>query len=253
MRKLVHKIGIAVLVASAVAIAGPAVAVGTLDQSVTGTTVGWLTTTSVSPVAQSFTAGLSGTLDRVTLSLMRSGTPGSWVVEIRTVSAGKPSTTVLASEALPQSAVLTSFTDVAIDFTTPAVINAGTQYAIVISIPTLQPSWNVIRWGIEPGELLTTGKSFAAISWNENPGYDLRFASYVTVPSTPSPTQTPTPTPTSTQTVAGSSGMSSAIASAPEQTEPAALPSTGPNLVVWAVGALSAIAIGAFVRRWHQR
>lgn len=239
------------LTASAIAVlislgASSAQAVGTLDQSVTGTSLGLLTVNSVQPVAQSFTAGLSGQLDRVTLSLMRNNTPNGSIVEIRTMSGSTPSTTVLASQSLPDASVPTTMSQVSIDFSAPATVVAGTQYAIVLRIPVLQAASNSIRWAVEPGNPLATGTNFSAITWNELPGYDLRFATYVTVPSTPTPTpsQTSTPTPTQVQ------GASAAIASSPPA-DPAALASTGIDLraITGAAFATVALGAGALIRR----
>lgn len=90
--------------------------------------------------AQTFTAGLTGGLDRVDLSLVQNKLPGEvpnsvgLTVEIRTVSAGVPGGGVLASatiapDEIPSIAWRLAF--VSIHFSPPAPVTTGVQYAIV--------------------------------------------------------------------------------------------------------------------------
>jgi hypothetical protein len=84
-------------------------------------------------LAQTFTAGLTGGLDRIELLL---GAPDSvptvpLTVEIRDGSAGSPGTSVLAAGSVAPSAVGSTDAWVPITFATAAQVAAGTQYSIV--------------------------------------------------------------------------------------------------------------------------
>ena len=118
---------------AAALIPGAASAVGTLDQQQTTGDPNGVSVNSTVSAAQTFTAGLTGSLDRVDLFIGRTGTPSTLNVEIRNVDgSGTPGATVLASLSVPASTVpaapATSFTS--FDFSTPAQVVAGTKYAI---------------------------------------------------------------------------------------------------------------------------
>jgi hypothetical protein len=82
--------------------------------------------------AQTFTAGLTGTLDKIIIWLYKWGTPpNNLIVEIRTTSANKPTSTVLASKELTPAQV-NSDSETEILFSSPASITATIKYAIVI-------------------------------------------------------------------------------------------------------------------------
>jgi hypothetical protein len=105
---------------------------GTLDQQQADAGGGGSTISTNASLAQTFTAGLTGTLDQVDLHLGKAGTPTAPLsVEIRAVSGGVPTGTILASQSVPESniAPLAAFTS--INFASPASVVAGTQYAIV--------------------------------------------------------------------------------------------------------------------------
>src|SRR5215213_8887946 len=89
-------------------------------------------------LAQTFTAGLSGGLDRVDLALAQASIPsvGPLTVEIRNVDdSGAPGTDVLASIDVPAESVPIGGNDalafVEVQFDSPADVAAGGQYAIV--------------------------------------------------------------------------------------------------------------------------
>jgi Ca2+-binding RTX toxin-like protein len=84
-------------------------------------------------LAQTFTAGLSGTLDEVDLYLQPAGGTDAITVEIRTVSANVPTNVVLATATIPAARVTGGFVTVA--FAAPAAVHAGTAYAIVAYTP----------------------------------------------------------------------------------------------------------------------
>lgn len=113
-------------------------AVGTVDQQQTSTEGGATPVSPTEALAQTFTAGRSGRLDRVDLFL---GDPGSdpatpLTVELRTTAAAAPNGPagdVLASTTVPGSAVPanTSAAFVGVTFATAPQVTAGQRYAIV--------------------------------------------------------------------------------------------------------------------------
>lgn len=117
----------------AVAMVVPGVAqAGTLDQQVSGPADVWMPVGGGARLAQTFTASLKGTLDGVELSLFTIGNPGPLTVEIRSVlSDGTPSSQVLATTTVPESAVTGDWIPVTIS----APSATGTHYAIVLSAP----------------------------------------------------------------------------------------------------------------------
>jgi hypothetical protein len=119
--------------------ASPAAAQGTLDQSFTSTSDTGVAFYQAIQLAQTFTAGRTGILPEVDLSLELEvgGNPPPLTVEIETVDANhQPSGTVLASATIPASAVVPGvFRWTPAVFSAPAFVVAGTQYAIVLSNP----------------------------------------------------------------------------------------------------------------------
>lgn len=84
-------------------------------------------------LTQTFTAGQTGFLTRVSLSLRRANnTNGQVTVEIRNTVAGAPGGTVLATRSRPATALSTSQTNVNFNFASPPEVSSGTTYAIVI-------------------------------------------------------------------------------------------------------------------------
>jgi len=129
-------------------------------------------------MAQTFTPGSAGALDRVSLMISTSSGASGATVQLQTVSAGKPSGAVLATS---------SFTGTVScchqwhDFTfNPAVaVSAGTQYAIVVR-PTGTLTWYAIFGsdGYGGGQLwLASGSSWIGGSQF---GYDFTFQDYLT-------------------------------------------------------------------------
>jgi PKD repeat protein len=118
------------LVAALVLLPATASAAGTIDQSQTDYSGGLYGASTTLP-AQTFTAGLTGPLD--TVSLHPAINAQNDLLQIRTVSDGVPTATVLASEIITSS-VIDTWVDVS--FTVPAEVTAGTQYAIVVVAPS---------------------------------------------------------------------------------------------------------------------
>jgi hypothetical protein len=178
-------------------------AVGTLDQQQTNTSSYYFVEgPQVSPfksgfsLAQTFTAGLSGGLDRVDLPLRRRAQTTLPVnIQITSVEVGGApnNLSVLASTTVPANAIPTSGTGfVAITFTAPAPVVAGTQYAIVAF--TADPAEGAYEWGGSTPNALTgnvyaSGEPWATVTsppttWTREVDrgfvFDLGFKTYVT-------------------------------------------------------------------------
>jgi hypothetical protein len=186
---------------------GAANAAGTLDQQQTETSSYYFVEgPQVSPfksgfsLAQTFTAGLSGSLDQVELPLRRRAQTTLPVnIQITSVeSGGAPNNAgVLASTTVPASEIPTSGTGfVAITFTVPPSVVAGAQYAIVAY--TADSNEGAYEWGgstpnPSTGNVYAAGEPWASINsppstWTAETErgfvFDLGFKTYVTRPST---------------------------------------------------------------------
>jgi Ca2+-binding RTX toxin-like protein len=165
---------------------------GTLDQQQTSSN-GAAAIYMNQSLAQTFTAGISGGLDRADLKLNKYGAPPPFLtVEIRTTSAGAPTNTVLASGTIPSSAVTTNSGGAfaSATFATQAPVTAGTKYALVAwSTGVLlgdQYTWHDTEENSYAG-----GLAFASsdpvppppgANWNEfppHPDSDFAFKTYV--------------------------------------------------------------------------
>jgi hypothetical protein len=156
---------------------------GVLDQSQTTFGTGsYLTCPDVS-LAQTFTAGASGGMDRVDVGIWNHE-PNTMdlTIQIQTVSFGLPSGTVLAEETVPVSmfALAPVPTMIPVPLDPPASVQAGTQYAIVslaVGLPCLAGyAWQFAdETTYGPGEALTW---LGFSGWGRVPS-DLTFATYV--------------------------------------------------------------------------
>jgi len=121
----------------------PAYGLGTLDQqqptidtSVGGIAVGGA---SAQILAQTFTAGITGSLTEVALPVACDDTPGNTLtIEIRAIGSGVPGSTTLASTAvaastLPPWLFPTPPAFRTFSFSSPASVVAGTQYVLYLS------------------------------------------------------------------------------------------------------------------------
>jgi hypothetical protein len=142
--------------------------------------------------AQTFTAGLTGGLDRVELLLghFDSVPNAPMTVEIRDVSGGSPGTTVLATGSVPPSAVSSTDTWVPIAFATAAPVTAGTQYSIVV-YSSVDNTHNYV-WGFKFGTAYPAGAPFLQTISPPGPMWepsiligDQAFKTYVEVPAPP--------------------------------------------------------------------
>jgi hypothetical protein len=189
---MIRKLGLISGVAAALilGVASPASA-GTLDQEQSAGNSS-LAIDSTQSLAQSFTAGLSGSLDQVDLSLTAFGTPSAATnVQIRNFSAGLPGDSVLASTSVPASGVSGTGGFVSFHFATPAPVSTGTQYALVAYSASVFPdddAWS-LGSGTNPysrGNVFMTSNSPPSAPWSSNTTNDLAFRTYV-APAPPAP------------------------------------------------------------------
>ena len=167
--------------------ASPAAAAGTLDQSQTDTGGFQAGAEAVQSPGQTFTAGITGTLDQVDVFIFNFGpATAPLTVEIRNATGDLPGTTVLASTSLASSSVPTSLSWVSATFNPGTVVTAGTQYAIVLRSSTPPPStaygWRGSSSNVYPGGRAAVGDGNAA-NWSPTGAdSDWAFKTYV-IPS----------------------------------------------------------------------
>jgi hypothetical protein len=116
----------------------PSAGAGVLDQSQPGFSTAATVISDRNNLAQTFTNGRTGALDRVDVAIGRSipSITATLLVEIRALSSGVPSGPALASESLPAASVPVAFFPSAflsVPLAPPAPVTAGVQYAIVAS------------------------------------------------------------------------------------------------------------------------
>jgi opacity protein-like surface antigen len=195
------RLAIPVLILSAVLILplSAALAAGTLDQE-QSTTDGSSAGTDMCR-AQTFTAGLTGNLDRVSLLLEKGSHESDLTVQIRdtspagapgsTVLAGAPGSTVLASRTVARAAVGSGMVWVDVDFAPPASVAAGVGYAITIRdsdpVEIDPPAPHGFRWFAASGDPYPPGFQTNAFSCDGPWGFlsgisDHAFKTYVTAP-----------------------------------------------------------------------
>jgi hypothetical protein len=143
-------------------------------------------------LAQTFTAGLTGGLDRVELGLGADGSGANLplTVEIRDVSGGSPGPAVLATASVPPSAVGLTDSWVPIGFATAVPVTAGTQYAIV-AYSSVDNAHSYF-WALEFDDPYPAGANFFQTVTPPNGTWtltaldgDQAFKTYVEVPAPP--------------------------------------------------------------------
>jgi uncharacterized repeat protein (TIGR01451 family) len=173
------------------ATAGIALATGTLDQQNPGPTNQSIGTCEGGD-AQTFTAGLSGSLDTVELVAGDSNESGDLVVTIEgTDSLANPGvpddSDVLATETIATADIASYGSVQTIVFGDPAAVEAGTKYAIVIKAPGCvqdQYNNNGFSFAAVSGNPYSAGQGcyIVTVDWQCDVDKDFVFATYVTQP-----------------------------------------------------------------------
>ena len=168
----------------------PAMAAAVVDQDDLSSGSGLPFSTNIvngRPYAQTFTAGVNGALTSVTVSLLKNGTGAGASASIYTVTGGVPDC-ALATTAIDVGDMGTWTTPTVTDnftisFGTPAQVQVGTQYAIVVSStasPTNMLSWSGYQTGTYSDGTWLMGSSG---TWRPVAGLlagaDLGFTTYV--------------------------------------------------------------------------
>jgi hypothetical protein len=181
---------LAMAVAFVVAMPQPASAKGKLDQQQPNRDPSSLYSMSAGSLndalAQTFTAGISGTLDTVELILGRQGDPGDLEVQIRTTETTAdgtvPTQTVLGTSVITSSQVSTSLRRIRIPI--QATVSAGTEYAIVLLSPSAtEDSHYQVGVGFGPNDYAAghvANSENDGATWFVFPANpDMTFATYV--------------------------------------------------------------------------
>ncbi len=140
------------------------------------------------PYAQTFTAGLTGALDTVQLNIHRVGSPGDLTVAIQGASSlanpGAPDDQdVLATQTVPAADVGTLGPNVqTVVFDTPATVQAGTTYALVVRTANPADGSNQYLWyGTESHGYSGGVRCYRpSADWDCSLEGDFIFATYVT-------------------------------------------------------------------------
>jgi len=131
---------------------------------------------------QTFTTSSAYTLTSVSLSLARSGTPGTLTVSIFATSGGEPTGSVLTSNTYDGNSLSDSvYTWIDIQLT-PYSLSSGVQYAIVVKA-TSGDSSNFVYWLAESGMPSYAGgsqvwSSNSGSSWTTQGNNDQYFRTY---------------------------------------------------------------------------
>jgi uncharacterized repeat protein (TIGR01451 family) len=180
-----------VLIAVAILVgAGSASATGALDQRNPGPANGSAACDGACSWAQTFTAGVTGSLDTVQLEIKATGAGGDLLVSIEgTDSTGVPNdASVIATQTIPQADVSGAEGNVqTIVFDHPAAVSAGTKYALVVrenSLTSFDYELGTTDDTYAGGQICFSGPG----PWNCSAfSGDLVFATYVTAPPPPPP------------------------------------------------------------------
>lgn len=176
VRRCKQILGVGLAAGLSMAVVSTAQAAGdTIDQS---NTVATGANSLKTPMAQTFTAGANGQIDRVSVMLSTNLTPMTVTVQLQGVTAQKPNGSVLGSKT---STVTIACCHQWQDFTfSPAVaVTQGVQYAIVVQSPILAVTWydSFSFDSYTHGQLwLMVGSAW---SWSSSFGRDFDFETWV--------------------------------------------------------------------------
>ncbi len=132
-------------------------------------------------VAQTFQAGVTGELTKVTITVSKTGSPPPLDVQIRNVSGVLPGTTVYATASRSDIGATGQYD---FTFSTPASVTSGTSYAIVVKTAGGDAS-NNYPISYQNANLYANGNACASInggsSWIPYTNLDTYFRVYVTL------------------------------------------------------------------------
>jgi hypothetical protein len=138
-------------------------------------------------MAQSYTAGISGTLQGVAIDVTAIDPSLVARIQIEAIAGGVPSNVVLGQARAPSGGDLALTT--VIPFSTAIAQVAGQQYAILVDYPEAPPfvngiqntaSWNGAGGNLYPaGTLLSTFDNGTTWQSSESDGFDLHFKTFV--------------------------------------------------------------------------
>jgi len=154
----------------------------TIDQnSVPGSLFATGNITATQWIGQTFRAGASGNLTKVTLDLglATGGTSGTITIEIRNISGTVPGSTVLATTTVGPITNVGTAANYLATFASPALVVSGTSYSIVLKANTGSTAFAVRgnNSSLANGQWFLTTNSGG--SWSANT-QDIYFATYVT-------------------------------------------------------------------------
>jgi hypothetical protein len=166
----------------------PSASAGVLDQSQPTLSGVGAAVSEIQHDAQTFTNGITGSLDQVDLAVQRTfPTTVPLRVELRTLSSGLPTGPALASESVSPASVPTgSHAFISVPLAPPASVTAGVQYAIVLSATSCGGEF-CYAWGLgPPGNPYPAGSALVrptvGAAWAPLIGEDFAFKTYVGPP-----------------------------------------------------------------------
>jgi uncharacterized repeat protein (TIGR01451 family) len=174
---------VGVLVVLALALVPAPAFASTLDQSQPQTSGTRVSVTSSTGYAQTFTAGLSGAVDQVDLSL--SGVASQMnlplTIEIRDVVGGAPGSNVLATASMTGAGLTLTEAWIPVAFASGAQVTAGTQYAIVAHTLAFEYRWHISTSANPyPAGAAFSSPTSPPSTWSQPIiGFDLAFKTYV--------------------------------------------------------------------------
>lgn len=117
------------------------------------------TASSNRDIAQSFTTGAGGILNRVSVNIAKAGTPGNLTLRILTDNAGSPSQTSIANENIFANQAGASPSWIEVPFLNPPMLSPNTKYWIVLDYGSNSATnyWNWRKDGAD-GYADNTGK-----------------------------------------------------------------------------------------------
>jgi Bacterial Ig-like domain (group 3) len=189
----------ACVTAAAAVLAPGAVAKGTLDQT-TMPPGGYISPVGASPAgvvaqAQAFTAGLSGYLDTVSLSLSGlNSADGRYRVSIEGTTAGVPNGAVLTRSVVDACRVPGPFAAVDVPFSAAPAISAATSYVIVVdpdpgNLPGDSIGWTQGQTPYAAGGTYTKDLGAPSPTWQPSGAGPLSFSTYVSASAPPAQTR----------------------------------------------------------------